>query len=131
MKNKDRRNPRTCILIHTYAHTCSSFAYACFMHAYTYMGMHMHVRVPETMKGKFYALKFGFWTNFTSSWSHSKPPFLNYKKPYIVAFQKTQKILRENIRFTRNSESKMEFFTKHPQVNIFLIETFFGLNLQV
>ena len=53
--------------------------------------------------------------------SHSKPPFFNYIKLYIVAFQNTQKILRENIGFTRNSESKREVFTKHPQVNIFLI----------
>ena len=37
----------------------------------------------------------------------------------------------ENIRFTRNSEPKREFFTKHPQVNIFLIEAFSGLDLEV
>ena len=49
----------------------------------------------------------------------------------MVPFQDTQKILRENTRFTRNSESKREFFTKHPQVNIFLIEAFSGLDLQV
>ena len=35
----------------------------------------------------------------------------------------------ENIRFTRNSESKREFFTKHSQVNIFLIEAFCGTDL--
>ena len=69
--------------------------------------------------------------NPTSSRSRSKPPFLNYRRPYVVAFKNTQKILMENIRFTRNSEPKMEFFTKHPQVNIFLIEAFSGLDLEV
>ena len=49
----------------------------------------------------------------------------------MVPFQKTQKILRENTRFTRNSESKKEFFTKHPQINIFLIEAFSGFDLRV
>ena len=49
----------------------------------------------------------------------------------MVPFQKTQKILRENTRFTRNSKSKREFFTKHPQVNIFLIEAFSGIDLRV
>ena len=59
------------------------------------------------------------------------PPFFNYIKSYIVAFQNTQKILRENTGFTRNSESKKEFFTKHLQVNSFLIEAFSGLDLGV
>ena len=49
----------------------------------------------------------------------------------MVHFQNTQKILRENLKFTRNSESKREIFTKHPQVNFLLIETFSGLDLQV
>ena len=47
----------------------------------------------------------------------------------MVPFQNTQKILGENTRFTRNSESKREFFTKHAQVNYFLIEAFFNLDL--
>ena len=45
----------------------------------------------------------------------------------MVPFQNTQKILRENTRFTRNSESKREFFTKHPQVNIFWSRPFLAL----
>ena len=32
----------------------------------------------------------------------------------MVYFKDTQKILRENLRFIRNSESKREFFTKYP-----------------
>ena len=55
--------------------------------------------------------------NPISSGSRSKPLFFNYIKPYMVPFQDTQKILRENLRFTRNSESKKELFTKHPQVD--------------
>ena len=69
--------------------------------------------------------------NSTSSGSHSKPPLFNYVKPYIVTFQNTQKILRENTRFIIDSESKTEFFTKYSQVNIFLIETFSDLDLGV
>ena len=60
--------------------------YAYFMHAYTYMGMHAHTKVPKNMNGKFIAFKTWFGTNFTSSGSHSKPLFSNYKKPYMVPF---------------------------------------------
>ena len=49
----------------------------------------------------------------------------------MIHFQNTQKILTENTRFTKNSESKMEFFIKHHQVNIFLIDTFSVLDLRV
>ena len=37
----------------------------------------------------------------------------------------------ENLRFTRNSESKREFFIKHPQVNFILIGTLSGLDSRV
>ena len=46
----------------------------------------------------------------------------------MVYFKDTQKILRENLRFIRNSESKREFFIKHPQVNFILIGTFSGFD---
>ena len=69
--------------------------------------------------------------NPTSSGSRFKPQIFNYIKLYMVYFKNTQKILRENLRFPRNNESKMEFFTKHSQVNFLLIETFSGLNLRV
>ena len=91
-------------------------------------GMRTHARVLETMKGKFSALKLRFGMNLTSSGSRSKPLFSQYKKPYMVHFQETQKILRENLRFTRNNKPKMEFFTKYPQINFLLVETFFGLD---
>ena len=50
--------------------------------------------------------------NPTSSGSHSKPLFSHYIKPYMVYFKNTPKILRENLRFTRNIESNREFFHK-------------------
>ena len=87
-----------------------------------------YARVPETMKCKFFYI-LGFGTNPTSFKGHSKPPFSEYKKPYMVPFQNTQKILRENTRFTSNCESKREIFTKHPHVNIFLIKAFSRLDL--
>ena len=52
--------------------------------------------------------------NPTLSGSCSKPQIFNYIKSYMVYFKNTQKILRENLRFTRNSESKREFLTRHP-----------------
>ena len=61
------------------------------MHAYKYMGMRTHVRVLETMKDKFSTLKLGFGTNPTSSGSNSKLPFFNYKKSYMVPFEKHRK----------------------------------------
>ena len=131
MEKKGHRNLRACVRIHVYAYVCSSSACACFMHAYAYMGMRMHATVLETTKDKFSAFKTWFGTNPTSFGSHSKPLFSDYKKPYMVLFQNTQKIRRENTRFTKNNELKKEFFKKHPQINIFLIETFFGLDLRV
>ena len=47
--------------------------------------------------------------NFTSSVSYSKPPFFNYIKSYMVYFKDTQKILKEDLSFIRNSELKREF----------------------
>ena len=89
------------------------------MHTHTYTAICTHARVPEDMKGKFFALK-------TEIWNES--PFSQYKQPYMIPFQNTQKILQENLRFIRN-ESKREFFTKHSQVNFLLIRTFFDLDL--
>ena len=131
MEKKCHRNLRVCIPVHAYAHTCSCSACACFMYGYTYTGMRTHVKVPETMKCKFLTFKTWFWNESHIVWELFQPLFSNYKKPYMVHFQNTHKILWENTRFTRNSESKREFFTKHPQVNSFLIEAFLSLNLPV
>ena len=86
---------------------------------YASMDLRMQPRFQKPMKSKFFALKLRFGMNPTSFGSRSKLLFFNYIKSYMVYFKHTQKILRENIRFTRNSESKKEFFIKHPQVNIF------------
>ena len=59
--------------------------------------------------------------NSTSSGSYSKPPFFNYINLYMLYFKNIMKILRKNLRFTRNS--KREFFIKHSQVNFLLIRT--------
>ena len=112
MEKKGHESPRVCVCIHTYAHACSKPACASFMHVYTYTSMRAHVRVLETMKGKFSAFKTWFGMNLTSSRSRSEPHFLTIKSHTWYLF-KTQKIIRENIRFTRNNESKREFFTKH------------------
>ena len=129
-KTKDHEDPRAYVRIHTYAHACSRPACTCFMHVYIYTSMCVHVKVPEIMKDKFFCIKTWFGMNPTLSGSCSKPPFSNYIKPYTVSFQNTQKILKENIRFTRNSESK-RFFTKYLQDNIFLIKAFYGLDVRV
>ena len=119
LKTKDHEDLRAYVRIHTYAHACFRPACACFMHAYIYTSMCVYVKVPEIMKDKFFCIKTWFGTNPTLFESCSKPTFSNYIKPYTVPSQNTQKILRENIRFIRNSELKREFFTKHHQVNIF------------
>ena len=91
------------------------------------------IGVLEAMKDNFFflALKLGFGMNPTSFGSHSKPPFFNYIKHNTVYFKNAQKILRENLRFTRNPKSKREFFTKYPQINFLLIRTFYHLDLRV
>ena len=49
----------------------------------------------------------------------------------MVYFQNTKKILRENLRFTRNSEPKREFFTKHPQLNFIWLGPFLALIFEI
>jgi len=122
LENKSHENPKACVRRHVYAYVCSKPGMQTSW-------MHMHAKVLETMKGKFSALKLRFGMNLTSSGSRSKPPFSQYKKPYMEPFKDTQKILRKNLRFTRNSELKREFFTKNPQDNFLLIKTFSGLDL--
>ena len=100
--------------MHTQAQTCA--------HSYGFRNL---------WKASFLHLRLRFRMNLTSSGSRSKPPFFNYIKPYMVYFKNAQKILRENLRFIRNSESKRDFFTKHSQVNFILIGTFFGLDPRV
>ena len=94
-------------------------------------------KVLEAIKDKFFlTLKLRFGMNPTSFGNHSKPSFFNYILPNMVYFKNTQKkkkknFLKEDLRFTRNSESKRKFFTKYSQVNFLLIETFSSLDLWV
>ena len=105
--------------------------YVGLIHVYGGTDLRTQLGFQKPMKDKFSTLMLRFGMNFTSSGSLSKPLFSHYIKPYMAPFQNTQKILRENLRFTRNSESNREFFTKHPQVNFILIRTFSGLDPQV
>ena len=101
------------------------------MHVYAYMGLRIHAKVPETMKGKFFSIKCEVWNESHIIWKLFQTPFFQHINPYMVAFQNTTENPKESIRFIGNSESKREFFTKHPQVNIFLIEAFSVLDLGV
>ena len=112
------RNLRACIRIHAYTRACPQAVYA-------YTGLRMHVRVLETMKDKFFSIKYEVWNESHIVWKPFQTPIFNYIKPYMVVFQNIQKILRENIRFTRNSESKREFFHKTSSSQYFLIGAFF------
>ena len=106
--------------------------YECMFHAYVHIHRHAYTSYGfRNYKRQVFYIKVWFWNESHIVQSRFKSPFSNYKMPYMVPFQKTQKILRENTRFTRNSESKKEFFTKHPQVNIFLIKAFSGFDLRV
>ena len=88
--------------------------YTGLMHAYASTNLRTHQGFQKPIRGKFSALMLRFGTNLTSFRSRSKLLFSHYIKPYMTPFQNTEKILRENIRFTRYSESKREFFTKYP-----------------
>ena len=61
----------------------------------------------------------------------SNPHFFTIKSHTWYIFKTTQNSRGKHARFARNSESKREFFTKHFQVNIFLIGTFSSLDLIV
>ena len=52
------------------AYACPNPAYASFMHVYAYTGMCTHVKIPEAIKDKFFALKIEVW---------NEPSFLNIK----------------------------------------------------
>ena len=62
--------------------------------------------------------------NLTSSRSRSKPHFFNYKKPYMVHFQNTQKSHREKPKIHKKKVNKKGGFHKTPSSHFYLIETF-------
>ena len=82
-----------------YAYTCMcTHAQALRTHASC---MRTHVKIPKIMKSKFSTSKFGFWNESHTFRSSSKPPFLNYKKPYMVAFQKHTEIVNQRGSFSQ------------------------------
>ena len=83
--------------------------YAGLMHAYVSTNLRTQLGYQKLIKDKFSALMLRFRMNLISSKSHSKPLFSHYIKPYMAPFQNIQKILNENLRFTRNSGSKRDF----------------------
>ena len=99
-------------------------AYTGLMHMYTVTDLRMHLGFQKPIKGKFFALLLRFGTNPTSFGSRSKPLFSHYIKPYMAPFQNTHKILRENLRFTRNSESKREFSQNILKLFLFDLDLF-------
>ena len=118
--------------MHTRVCACMFKLYKRMLHAHVHIHGHVYTCYgSRNYERQVFYIKVWFWNESHIIWSCFKPPFSNYKMPYMVTFQKTQKILRKNTRFTRNSESKREFFTKHPQVNIFLIKAFSSFDLRV
>ena len=100
-----------------------------FLHADAGSILCMHSDFQKPKQGKFSTFMLRFGMNPTLFGNHFKPLFSHYKNPYTIYFQSTQKSHGKTKRFTRNSESKREFFKKHPQVNFLLIKAFSGLGL--
>ena len=98
------------------------------MHAYAGIFLPTQLGFQKHEKCKFFENWLRFGLNPTLSGCHSKPLFLNYKKPYTVLFQKTQKSHGNNLRFTRKQWIKREFFHKTPSSHFYLIGTFSGPN---
>ena len=82
-----------CTLVKAYVHEVNR--------AYTGMFLRTQLGFQKHMKDKFSTIMGRFGMNPTSSVSHSKPHFFNYKKPYMVDFQNTQKSHEKSLRFTR------------------------------
>ena len=126
MEKKGHGNPRACMCTHTQ----DLHAHASCIRTHTWA----YVRIlgfQKLWKTSFFELKFSFGTNPTAFRSRSKTPFSDYKKPYMVPFWKTQKILKENTRFTKNSESKREIFHKTSSSQYFSNWGLSGLDLRV
>ena len=78
-------NPRACVRIHAYAHTCLSSTCVCFMHVYTNTGIHAHARVPKTNMEKFSVLKLDL-KQISHDLGPPQTPIFDYIKPKMVAF---------------------------------------------
>ena len=64
------------------------------MLVYAYMGMYMHARVLETTKDKIFYIKAKVWSESHIAWKLFQTPFSQYKKPYMVHFQRNAKNLK-------------------------------------
>ena len=93
------------------------------MHMHTW-GMHMHLGFRRLWKESFLHIN-SCGTNPTLFGSRPTPLFYHYRKPLKHFFKRRQNI-EDSL---ENSESKREFFTKHPQVKFYLVETYFCLSL--
>ena len=107
-----------------YVLACLNSTYACFMHAYAYLGMHVQARVLETIKDKCSTFKIWFWNESHIIWCYSKPPFIDYKKPYMVPSQNTENPKEKKKDSLEIVNQRGSFSQKYPQVIIFLIEAF-------
>ena len=80
LENKGHGNPRACVRGHIYLYACSKPMYASFMHAYTYMSMRTHARVPKTMKGKFFYIKSEILNESHIVWEPFQTPIFKTRK---------------------------------------------------
>ena len=87
--------------VHAYAHACSSFVCAYFMHAYAYMGMRAHVRVPETRKDMLFCIKNLVWNESHIVWELPQTLIFNYIKPEMVDLHRRTNFEGKHTRFTR------------------------------
>ena len=80
-----------------------------FLHAYAGPILRTYSDFQKAIQGKFFAFMLRFGMNPTSSEDCSKPIFSQYKKPYMVYFQNTQKSHGKILRFTKNINQRGSF----------------------
>ena len=101
------------------------------MHAYMYTGMCAHARVPATKRDRFTTLKLGL-EQIPHHLRATSNPYFPLYKALNGRFSRGENFLEENTQDSlENGESKREFFNIYHKVNIFLIDTFYGFDLQV
>ena len=120
-----------CTRIHVYAYAHSGHTYACLLHEHTCTGMCTQLGFHKLCKESFFAIKL-VWNKSHIVWEPPQAPFFLLYKAIKETFSKEEKKGGKNIEVSlENSESKGDFFTKHPQVKFCLIVTFSGLNFRV
>ena len=71
-------------------------------------------RVPESYKRQVFCIKAEVWNESHIVWEPFQTPIFQLYKALHGIFQKHTKNSKGKPKITRNSESKKEFFTKHP-----------------